>query len=229
MRRVDDRIRTAASLIAAREGDDEPEVLVLERGGQSRFLPGYVAFPGGSVDEEDAGLAERLFGTAEEAARACALRELIEEVTLVLTAEGLTEADDLAEPGGDRDAATTRGLERMLATPPSPAMLPEVAHWIAPPEVPVRFDARYFAAASPGGLRAEPDGDETADAWWSSPRVLLEDWEAGRRLLYWPTYFTLRALAGCSSAAEILALRLETREPDDDELERLPRSTFWQD
>jgi hypothetical protein len=36
-------------------------------------------------------------------------------------------------------------------------------------------------------------------------------------------------LATCRSIDVLLALRIETREPDDEELERLPRDVFWQD
>ena len=79
------------------------------------------------------------------------------------------------------------------------------------------------------GLDPVPDGVETADAWWNSPRALLGDWSAGRRRLYWPTYFTMNELARCESVDDLLAIRIDTREPEDDELERLPRSTFWQD
>jgi 8-oxo-dGTP pyrophosphatase MutT (NUDIX family) len=188
---------------------------VLERGGRSRFLPGYVAFPGGSVDEEDAELADRWFGTPEESARACAVRELLEEVGLALTAEGLRESAD-------------RTLEALTA-PPKPEQLPEVAHWVAPSQVPVRFDARYFALEAPAGLRLVPHGDETAAAWWAGPRELLEGWRSGQCKLYWPTYFTVQAIAGCERVADLLALRIDTREPDSDEVERLPRATFWQD
>lgn len=216
MRRVSEQIRKAASAIVAYDGDDGPEILVLERGTGSRFLPGYVAFPGGSTDEGDAQLAERWFGTPDEAARACAVRELLEEVGLALTRDGLSEA------GG-------RSLESLSAAPARPGQLTEVAHWIAPPQVPVRFDARYFALEAPPGLRVVPDGGETADAWWVSPRQLLEDWRTQRRRLFWPTYFTMLSLAPCTSVADLLALRIATREPDDDELERLPRSTFWQE
>ena len=49
-----DEIRRAASLLAGRDGETGLELLVLERSAGSRFLPGYVAFPGGSVDEDDA-------------------------------------------------------------------------------------------------------------------------------------------------------------------------------
>lgn len=212
---MEEGLRKAASVIVARDGADGLEVVVLERGSASRFLPGYVAFPGGSVDEEDAELAERWFGTPEESARACAVRELLEEVGLALTAEALRESAD-------------RTLEA-LTPPPTPEQLPEVAHWVAPSQVPIRFDARYFALEAPAGLRLIPDGDETAAAWWASPRELLEGWRTEQRKLYWPTYFTVQAIAGCERVADLLALRIDTREPDSDEVERLPRATFWQD
>ena len=211
---MDERIRLAASAIVGRDGPDGLEVLVLERGASSRFLPGYVAFPGGSTDLEDEEHAQRWFGTSEESRRACAVRELVEEVSLALTAGGLGPGD---------------ALSAVDAAPPSASQLEDIAHWIAPVEVPVRFDARYFAVRAPLGLEPVPDGSETAAAWWVSPRELLEDWRDQRRRLYWPTYFTVEALATCGSVDELFALRIETREPDDDELERLPRSTFWQD
>ena len=211
---VGEEIREAASAVVARDGDDELEVLVLERGASSRFLPGYVAFPGGSTDAEDRELARRWFGTPEEARRACAVRELVEEVSLVLTEDGFVA-------GG-----TTEAVD---AAPPSTGQLAEIAHWVAPPTVPVRFDARYFAVRAPAGLKPRPDGGETADAWWISPRRLLEDWAEGRRRLYWPTFFTVSEISGCGSVDDLFQLRIRTREPDVDELERLPRSTFWQD
>lgn len=211
---VDEGIREAASAVVARDGEEGLEVLVLERGGSSRFLPGYVAFPGGSTEEVDRELGRRWFGTAEEARRACAVRELVEEVSLALTAGGLVGTADLDVV--DRE-------------PPLADQLSELAHWVAPPSVPVRFDARYFAVRAPSGVEPRPDGGETADAWWVSPSRLLEDWAEGRRRLYWPTFFTVNEIAACRSVDDLLRLSIVTREPDDHELERLPRSTFWQD
>ncbi len=204
-------------MIAVREADGSPEILVIERSRSSRFLPGYVAFPGGAVEPGDEALAERWFGSPAEAARACAVRELIEEVALCPGPEGLAPA---AEDAYDALQATEQPPDRIL---------PLLARWVAPADVPVRFDAEYFAIAAPNGVEAKPDGREAAAAWWASPRALLEEWRAGARRLYWPTYFTVRALATCETAAELLALRLETREPDEQELARLPASVFWQD
>jgi len=202
-------------VIAVRESDRGPEVLVLQRSAGSPFLPGYVAFPGGATDPDDAVHASRWFGAAGEASRACAVRELVEEVGLALTAAGLGPSGD--DPFGSIDAS-----------PPRTDQLPRVAHWIAPEHVPVRFDAQYFAVLAPGDLQPEPDGHEAAHAWWARPSDLLEDWAAGRHKLYWPTYLTVRALADRSAVGDLLALRMTTREPEPDEIARLPRSTFWQ-
>jgi 8-oxo-dGTP pyrophosphatase MutT (NUDIX family) len=208
-----DVVREAASVIAVRDAEDGPEVLVIERGRDARFLPGYVAFPGGAVDGEDPILAERWFGSAAEAARACAVRELVEEVGLAPSRDGLR-------------AAPADVLETVEVTADR---LPMLARWVAPPDVPVRFDARYFALAAGAGADPVADGEEAAAAWWISPSRLLENWAAGACRLYWPTYFTVRRLARCADANELLSLRFETREPDEDELARLPGSVFWQD
>jgi 8-oxo-dGTP pyrophosphatase MutT (NUDIX family) len=214
---VSDEIRQAASLIGVRDGRSGPEVLVIERALGQRFLPGYVAFPGGAVDLGDRALAERWFGDAEEGARAAAVRELAEEVGLAMTRDGVVAT------GPDRSLAPIDG------SPPATEALPELARWIAPEEVPVRFDARYFAVRMNDGADPVPDGAEAAKAWWVSPTDLLAAWDAGEVRLYWPTHYTMHALADRRDVDEVLNLRLVTREPDDDELGRLPRSVFYQD
>jgi 8-oxo-dGTP pyrophosphatase MutT (NUDIX family) len=210
-------IREAATVIVARDGEGGLEVLVLERAAGQRFLPGYVAFPGGAVDTNDAELAARWFGDGSESARAAAVRELAEEAGLAITADGPVRPSSL-DP-----------LEMVNSSPPPADALVEIARWIAPERIPVRFDARYYAVRAPGGLEPAPDGAEAAHAWWVSPAELLDGFRSGTRKLYWPTYFTTLALEGCSTVAELLALRLDTREPGGNELEHLPRSTFWQD
>lgn len=214
---MSNEIRQAASLIGVRDGSDGPEVLVIERALDHRFLPGYVAFPGGAIDPTDGELAERWFGDEEEVVRAAAVRELAEEVGLAVTQEGIV-AVDIDEP-----------LAPIHVAPPGLARLPEIARWIAPERVPVRFDARYFAVRMDGAADPAPDGAEATKAWWASPVSLLLAWEADELLLYWPTHFTMRALADCRDADELLRLHIVTREPDDDETGRLPRSVFSQD
>jgi 8-oxo-dGTP pyrophosphatase MutT (NUDIX family) len=210
-------LRQAASVLAGRDGADGLELLVVERGRESRFLPRYVAFPGGSEEPGDVVLARVWFADESQALRATAIRELVEEAGLALTAGGLVDA-------GHPDS-----LDPVHDAPPTPGQLPQVAHWVAPERIPIRFDARYFAIAAPEGLEPAPDGVETAHAWWESPRSLLAAWKDGDRKLYWPTYFTMLQLARLDSVSDLLSLRFEAREPDPDEVAALPRSVFEQD
>jgi 8-oxo-dGTP pyrophosphatase MutT (NUDIX family) len=208
------RIRRAASLLCGRDRADGPEILVVRRGAASRFLAGYVAFPGGAVDRDDEVLASRWFGDGGEAHRAAAIRELAEETGLALTAAGGVPA-----PAADH-------LGPVHAAPPAPGALPEVCHWVAPEDVPVRFDARYFAAALQDAPEPVPDGGETEAVWWVTPGALLEGWAAGEHLLYWPTYLTVLHVAGCASLADLLVLRFATRDPTPEEEATLPRSVM---
>jgi 8-oxo-dGTP pyrophosphatase MutT (NUDIX family) len=201
-------IRSAATAICVRDGrDGDPEVLVVERSAASRFLPGYVAFPGGAVEPADASSAARWFGNGGEVHRAAAIRELIEEVGLAMTAGGLIRS------------GSHQQVDEM---PPAADRLVEICHWVAPEEVPIRFDARYFVVSAGPGLEPEPDGAEVVRAWWTSPRALLAEWVAGARKLYWPTWFTVSELAACTSVDTVIALRFTTREPDAEEIAAMP-------
>jgi 8-oxo-dGTP pyrophosphatase MutT (NUDIX family) len=193
--------RPAATVVVARPAPEGVEVLMLRRGPRSRFGAGFAVFPGGSIDPADDGLAERWFGAKEERARACAVRELIEEASIALTAEGPRPLE-----------RTESGLDAVDAAPPPPESLPEIARWVAPEFLEVRFDARFFGVAAPADLEARPDGLEIDRAWWASPRAVLAEhalWET----LMWPTFNTLKELAGCSSVDEVLSMRMEQVPP----------------
>jgi len=176
------------------------EFLVIRRSAQSRFAPGFVVFPGGVVEEGDRELAERWFGEASDAPRACALRELSEEAGLVLTKVGLVEA-----PG------RLPGEAGLL--PPDPAQIPEIARWIAPDFLPVRFDAHFFAVAVAGEALPAPDGVEADRAWWSTAEDVLAATRAGEAPLMWPTLRMLQVLAECRSISDVLELDVEQMAP----------------
>ena len=59
--------RQAATLMLLRDGDDGPEVLLVQRNPEQRFMGGAWVFPGGALHDEDTDLA------------AAAVRELAEE------------------------------------------------------------------------------------------------------------------------------------------------------
>ncbi len=193
--------RPAATVILAREGTAGVEVLALMRGMSSRFLPGFVVFPGGVIDEEDEVLAARLFGEVAEAARACALRELYEEAGLLFTASGLERR------------APRPPLGHVAFDPPPAEALVEIARWIAPEALAVRFDARFFAIDAPPGIDAVADGAEIERAWWATPSDLLDAAARGDGPLLWPTRVTLDALSRCRSVDDVLSLRVEQVPP----------------
>jgi 8-oxo-dGTP pyrophosphatase MutT (NUDIX family) len=193
--------RPAATIILARPSSEEPEVLVLRRGRATRFGPGFIVFPGGTIDPEDAELAERWFGNTADAPRAAAIRELAEETRIVVTGSGVRPL----QPGED-------SIEVIGNGPPLPRDVPELARWIAPEFLEVRFDARFFAAACEQGVEARPDGVEIDLAWWATPDQVLSQHSLGESLM-WPTFNTLKALAECRSVEEILALRMEQVAP----------------
>jgi len=68
--------REAASLILLRDTDDGPEVLLVQRNPEQRFMGGAWVFPGGAVHTEDDGFART------------ALRELEEEAGIALDDAG---------------------------------------------------------------------------------------------------------------------------------------------
>ena len=193
--------RPAATVVLARPSRGGVEVLALMRSMGTRFLPGFVVFPGGVIDEEDEVLAARLFGDAAEAARACALRELYEEAGVLITSGGL----ERRAPAGE--------LESLRFDPPPAGALVEIARWIAPEALAMRFDARFFAIEAPPRLEAVPDGAEIERAWWARPADLLEAAARGDGPLMWPTRVTVQALARCRSVDDVLSLRVEQVPP----------------
>ena len=82
-----------------------------------------------------------------------------------------------------------------------------VAHWVTPVgESPRRFDTRFFLAASPAGQEGAHDDTELEHSMWVKPAEAIAQAEARSLLMLPPTIGVLRLIAGCSSAAEALAI-----------------------
>jgi 8-oxo-dGTP pyrophosphatase MutT (NUDIX family) len=194
--------RPAATVVVVRAVGDagDLEFLLLRRAGSSRFAPGFVVFPGGVLESKDPGLAERWFGDPGQASKACAIRELAEETGLVMTSRGLLEG-----PGHLPGEA---GFP-----PPDPETVPEIARWVAPEFLPVRFDARFYALVAREDVRPTPDGIEIESAWWGRADDALAGLQTGDVQLMWPTFRTLEALAGCGTVEDVLQLRVEAAPP----------------
>ncbi len=68
------------------------------------------------------------------------------------------------------------------------------SRWITPRVVPVRFDTLFFLALAPAHSPPEPDGSETVDAGWFTPRDALDRHRAGEMGLVFPTIKHLESL-----------------------------------
>ncbi|HEY7283407.1 MAG TPA: NUDIX domain-containing protein [Actinomycetota bacterium] len=199
--------RPAATVVVARPGPSGVEVLLLRRSAGSRFAPGYVVFPGGVADRADERRAAAWFGDAAQRMRACAVRELAEEAGLALTADGLRPTD-----GASID-------DMVSSSPPAVDDLHEMARWLAPEVLPVRFDAWFYSVIAPAGTAATPDMEEVDLAWWERPADALARFQLWTALM-WPTYRTLEALAVCSSVDEVARLRVRQEPPPSSPLAR---------
>lgn len=196
--------RPAATVIVVRSGSSGIEVLMLRRAAASRFAPGFLVFPGGVIEDGDADLAVRWFGDPGEEARACALRELYEETRLLLTNDGIERRDE-SVPAAE-----------LAFDPPPTSRLVEVARWVAPEFLEVRFDAAFYAAGAPAAVEPVPDGIEVDAAWWAAPQEVIETSRTGDAPLMWPTLVTLERLAGCRGVDDALALRIPQLSPGED-------------
>ena len=201
-------VRSAATVVLLRDGDDGLETFVMRRATTMAFAPRMHVFPGGRVDDVDfrervrfvsgdaAALARR--GSTDEAGIAalysCAIRETSEEVGI-----------DLA----GRDAEG-----RLLV---DPAALPIIDHWVTPEMEGRRYDVRFFAAEIRDG-QARLTTTEADSALWISPLAALEEFAGGRMAMLPPTEWVLRRLAGFETAMAVIA-----DAPDRDVVPLIPR------
>lgn len=192
-------VRPAASVVLVRA---DGRVLWVRRGEQLRFAGGFYAFPGGSVDVEDAAVplvnAEGL-DAAQAPCVAAAARELFEE-TGVLAVPGAEQV-----PAEERVAVRRALLEesgsgfgdflRRRGLSVDAGWFTPAGRWITPPAMPIRFDARFYLVELRPGEEAEIWPGELADGEWIEPARALERWEKGTALLHPPAWHTLKCLA----------------------------------
>jgi 8-oxo-dGTP pyrophosphatase MutT (NUDIX family) len=161
--------RPASTVLVLDAAESPWQVLMMRRPGGAEFAPGAYVFPGGSVHAED-----REFDDAD---RSAAVRELFEEVGLLLARLPDQRFAD------DRECAALR--ERLAAGATWPAALHELelapafdrlvflARWITPERVPRRFDTRFYLAERPLGQTVHPQPGEVVDTCWTTPAAAL--------------------------------------------------------
>ena len=199
-------LRPAATICVFRRGAAGSEVLMVQRGRGARFMAGAWVFPGGVVDDVDGGAraVAAMGGSIGDEARpwiAAALRELVEEVQVWVTAEPvmLEQPEAWLRDEAVFDAAIDRGLHF------DADRVAYFANWITPTMVPVRFDTRFFAVEVVPGTRAFPEPGELDAVAWVTPRNALARGRSGEWVVPFPTMKTLEFLAGFDTVADLIA------------------------
>ncbi len=211
----------AATLMLIRDGANGLEVFMVERHHQIDFATGALVFPGGKIDKADyePGIRNRCenadrFSELELGLRVGGIREAFEECGVLLAHDaggaGLVPAERLRGLEHYRQELVegkVTMLEFLLKE--NLVLLPEnlvpFAHWITPPMVPKRFDTHFFIIEAPADHIALHDGHESVDSVWITPAKVLEEGDAGRRTVIFPTRMNVQKLGHSNSVKEALA------------------------
>lgn len=148
----------------------EQEVFIIRRQNYLRAFPGYYAFPGGKVDEEDGEFeyTHPLLSPYPGRQMRALLREVEEEL------------------GFDLEQAVIQGEVRSID---------HFGEAITPAFEPVRFSAHYFKVVMSRRPDLRPDSQEIAWSGWVDHQALYDRFRAGEALMVVPTMHTVRALA----------------------------------
>lgn len=199
----------AATLVLFRDrADGPPELLMVERARAMVFAGGALVFPGGRIDPEDYALAAiHLADDPHGPARIAAIRETIEEAGIAVGLAPMPDETQLAairnglhtgEPFGALLASHNLALD--------PAALVPFARWL-PAHANMRiFDTIFFLAALPADS-PDPivDATENTRVFWMSAQDVIDEADAGRATIIFPTRRNLERLAQFASFADACA------------------------
>lgn len=227
--------RLAATTILVRPRGTQPEILLLKRGENARFMPNAYVFAGGALDPNDESLDayNRCQGLDERGASErlqlpsnglrffiTAVREAFEECGLLLAYDAHGELVDLS---GDESRWREARLELSAGRTTLAALcnawgwrlavdkLAFFSHWITPPGR-LRFDTRFFLARAPTRQLASLVGDEMSELVWCTAAEALSEHASGRLLLMFPTRAILKEIAEFDDIDELLEFARRPRE-----------------
>ncbi len=225
--------RAAATVVLLRDAVDGMEVFMVKRHGLSDVLGGAYVFPGGKVDRIDAApdALERLstpldklraaLGEPELDATAAAgffvaaCRETFEEAGVLLAAGATALHVHLAQAHAREGLRFGEILARLELRLDCGNIVPW-SRWVTP-RVPAmfnkRFDARFFLAAVPRDQEARHDDHEATESFWLRPRVVLEEYWAGKINLAPAQIMSLAELARLPDVAGAIAAARARRPP----------------
>ncbi|MEG3088682.1 NUDIX hydrolase [Sphingomonas sp. PB4P5] len=189
----------AATLVLFRDrAGAPPELLMVERAKAMVFAGGALVFPGGRIDPGDYALALELGGEpADTAGRIGAIRETLEEVGLPIGLVPTPDATTLAALRAALHDGVTFGkaLDDAGLTLDLSVLTP-FARWL-PAHAHMRiFDTLFYLARLPDDAPApQVDATENVRLCWATAQAVLDDADAGRVTIIFPTRRNLERLA----------------------------------
>ena len=157
------RFRDSAAIVLVRGDGAAREVYWVRRGDAVSFMPGFDAFVGGLVGPGDVEISvDGAHGEQERGLRACALREMFEEIGILLARSGDLDPARLADArerllSGE---ATFNALVAEHHWKFHADDLPFAGRWMTPPFSAARFDTTYFLGRLPAGQEASVETGE---------------------------------------------------------------------
>jgi len=196
----------AATLVVFRDCPTGPaELLIVERARAMTFAGGALVFPGGRIDPEDFSLGQiHAPADVHGPARIAAIRETIEEAGIPVGLSPLPTPAQLAALREGLHAGEPFGalLHANGLTINFTALVP-FARW-CPQHPNMRiFDTSFFLAALPAGSPVPVvDQTENTRVFWASAQHVLDDADAGKVSIIFPTRRNLERLALHNSFAD---------------------------
>jgi 8-oxo-dGTP pyrophosphatase MutT (NUDIX family) len=222
--------RPAATVVVLRDSSRGPEVFMVRRHEGTAFMGGAHVFPGGRVDDADAGGDAAWCDGLDHAARqlgdlppadavayhVAAARELFEEAGVLLARGSDDKFVSLA--GVDVHArfsryradvhsarATLRAIVEGEGLRLALDALIHFAHWVTPPIDTRQFDTRFFMTRVPPDQTPVHDDRETTHSSWTTPVETIAQAMNDDIVLPVPTWTTIRELEAFVSVDEALA------------------------
>jgi recombination protein RecT len=188
--------RHSATVLLVR-GREPWELLLMRRPGGADFAPGAYVFPGGTVHADDS--------ASNDEIRAAAVRELFEEVGILLARHGkrfARESDSEAVRHLIQGGKTFGEAMLELGLEPAFDRLVMFARWVTPAQLRRRYDARFFLAQLPPGQVVRPQEGEVTDWLWIEPQKALDSRDL---TLVYATRAVLESVAADKDASRLLS------------------------
>ena len=159
----------------------DKSVLMMKRGSEMSFFPNAWVFPGGKL-EEDVSTSP----PDDPVYKFQALQELVEELGLVITPEGIKPVPNdknLKEILTDEDLNNVYSAMKFIGIRETPPFTSRV------------FKASYFIYDVPSRIVPYPDGTEAVEARWVHPNDFIHAFKKGKIIIPPPILRILRLLA----------------------------------